>query len=92
MTASRQDTKRLALLLGFALAITVLSIVPAPCSAKTRPPIEAGDPDIGNEKPRDRAQVATTHLVDTPTFRTVDPYVQTNEWLRLLTFVSLYRF
>jgi hypothetical protein len=97
MTASRKDTKRLALLLGFTFAITALSMTPAPCFAKTRPPIEAGDPDIGNEKPRGRAQVATTDLMDTPTSRTVAPNVQTYEWLRFLTLVSyelrtLYRF
>ena len=42
-------------ILGLSVLLVFLicsTIAPAVAMAKTRPPVEAGDPEIGNEKPR----------------------------------------
>lgn len=94
--ASQNPTrmKLLALSFGLAISLAPLITVATPCQAKTRPPIEAGDPDIGNEKPRGSAQV--TVLVKGPAIHETAAF-ERYEGLRFLSFVfyalrSLYRF
>jgi hypothetical protein len=44
------------------IALTFGMSVPTAAVAKTRPPIEAGDPEIGNEKPRPSGAPASSNL------------------------------
>jgi hypothetical protein len=94
--ASRNQTRMrlLAPFLALAISIALLTNVATPCLAKTRPPIEAGDPDIGNEKPRGSAQ--GTVLLEGRAIHEATA-AERYESLRFLSFVfyglrSLYRF
>jgi hypothetical protein len=93
MTASRKQTRKrkcpLPLLLALTITPLALQIASTQCLAKTRPPIEAGDPDIGNEKPRGASQ-ATTRLIDSQTTISSGQIATNDKWsyLRTLLFYS----
>lgn len=46
-------SRRLLLMVSLGLTCCLVLVVTTPAVAKTRPPIEAGDPDVGNTKPQD---------------------------------------
>jgi hypothetical protein len=58
MKASHNPTLRRLLFLFFACLI--LGALPPQACAKTRPPIDAGDPDVGNNKPSDGPGAASS--------------------------------
>ena len=67
--------------------LTYSTIVPTVATAKTRPPVEAGDPEIGNEKPRGNP-ASSLRSVDAvaPTLRSEFDY-----WHRMLMAIRLSR-
>ena len=70
-----------ALLVSLALGI----VDPNPATAKTRPPVEAGDPEIGNEKPRDHTAYSLwSGRRETPALRN-----ETRYWERMLLVIRL---
>ena len=93
MTASRKQTRKRTSSLPLLLALTItpltLQITSTQCLAKTRPPIEAGDPDIGNEKPRGVSQ-ATTRLINSQIASSSGQISTNSRWsyLRTLLFYS----
>jgi hypothetical protein len=53
MKASLSQLSANLVLSALLVSLTWGIVDPPSATAKTRPPIEAGDPEIGNEKPRD---------------------------------------
>jgi hypothetical protein len=63
MRASLADTRRLRFVFTtLFLALAMSAYAPTHAAAKTRPPVEAGDPEVSNEKPRGGPAAASVAL------------------------------
>ena len=88
MKASCTVRYRSSLFVAAAIAVSLMSagLQPNPCLAKTRPPVEAGDPDIGNDKPRPSKATALPQSQSSTYKRSADsPFTRTG-WFWALVY------
>ena len=87
MMASRSSNSlrvSVLLLTAFSTILIVSISLPESCLAKTRPPVEAGDPDIGNEKPRGSGRVEMVTTRDKEHYMVVREGMKLPSWYRMI--------
>ena len=69
-------------LTAFFLTCFAASALTTPGYAKTRPPIEAGDPDVGNNKPQDGPRVSSSMMWTQASTRVEMRKTRLGAWIR----------